>query len=195
MRRATIPFLAAAVVLAVAPASALARHHHHRHHSRAVHARIKRFGRDVATNSSGAASAENAGTVQSFSNGILTIALSNGNTVSGTVGRDTEIECMSSAGSQMLHEDGDAGSGSQSGDGDDSGSADNEAQGPGGDQGGDQGDDPAEDQGDDQGEEQGADQAENACSTANLIPGALVRDAELRISGSGSAWKKVGLAS
>lgn len=214
MRRATLPFLAALLVVALAPASALARHHSHRHHSRAHHARIKRFGRDVGSSSTGAGSADNAGTVQSFSGGILTIALGNpssGNTVSGMVTPDTEMECTAPAGPNTIHEDGDGGSGDQSGDGNTSGSDDNQAQGSGDDQAGDQGDaaeqndNQAEDQNDNQAEDQNEnqaedqneaeDQAEGNCTAANLAPGTIVHEAELRISGAGNTWRKVELGS
>jgi hypothetical protein len=32
------------------------------------------------------------------------------------------------------------------------------------------------------------------CSSANLVPGAIVRDAELTISGAGAIWREVELA-
>jgi hypothetical protein len=32
------------------------------------------------------------------------------------------------------------------------------------------------------------------CSSANLVPGAVVRDAELTISGAGAIWQEVELA-
>src|SRR5437660_10883294 len=111
MRRVTIT-LSAALVL-IAPASALARHHH-RHHSRIRHARLERFG-DVGAAPTTASSADNAGTVKSFNNGRLTIMLNDGSAVTGAVTNDTELECMAPGQSQTVREDGDGGSGDQSG--------------------------------------------------------------------------------
>jgi hypothetical protein len=177
---------AALMLLALGPATALARHHHpRRHHSRVRHALIERFGRDVTSAPMSSTSSEDAGTVQSFSGGMLTLMLADGSTVSGMVTGATELECRAPDSSQTIHEDGDGGSGDQSGDGNNSGSGDDQAQGSGGDQG-----DTAE-----QNEDQGEDDAENNCSMANLTPATAVREAELRISGTGAVWKKVELGS
>src|SRR5205085_8920142 len=118
---------AAVMLLAFAPASALARHHRHGRHHHARHARIEHFG-DVNTAPTTSSSADNAGSVQSFNNGVLTIMLNDGSTVSGAVTNDTELECMAPEQSQTVHEDGDGGGGDQSGDGDNhSGDDQNEA--------------------------------------------------------------------
>src|SRR5947209_20509583 len=101
MRRLTITLSAALMLASFAPASALARHHHRSHHARVRHARIEHFvGRNAAHRASDAAG--DAGTVQSFSNGVLAIRLNNGSTVTGTVGRGTELECMASEPSRTV---------------------------------------------------------------------------------------------
>jgi hypothetical protein len=188
MRRTTITLTAGLMLLALAPASALARHHHRRHHSRARHARVERFGRDATNAPTSSSSTDNAGTVQSFSGGVLTILLADGSTASGAVTNDTELECMASEGSQTIHADGDGGSGEESG------SDENQAQGSDDQSSGeDQGDAAAQNQ--DQGEDQNENEAQNNCSSADLTHGTVVREAELRISGSGNTWKKVELGS
>jgi hypothetical protein len=204
MRRTTITLAAALVLLAVAPAIALARHHDRRHHSRAHHARIERFGRDVKTATK--SSAENAGTVRSFSGGKLTFMLSDGSTVSGMVTQDTELECMAPEQSQTVGDDGDTTSGDQTDMGDNQSSDD---QSSGEDQAEDQNENQAEDQNENQAEDQNENQAEDQneneaadeteaeddCSTANLTQDTVVRGAVLRISSAGDVWKKVELGS
>jgi hypothetical protein len=185
--------IAATVLLAAAvPASALAHHHHARHHARAHHAKIRRFG-DQSTAPTTTNSSDNAGTVQSFSNGVLTIALNDGSTVKGAVTNDTELECTAPMqSSTTTHQDGDGGGG-----GDQSSGDNNQASG-----GNDQGDtDQNEAQGednnrgdDDQGEDQNENEAMN-CSSSSLTPGAVVHEATLRIGGSGAVWQKVELVS
>jgi hypothetical protein len=166
MRRLTITLSAVALVLSIAPAAALARHHHPRHHRRVVHhARIMRLGSDTPTSSGTTA---NTVTVQSFQNGLLTLTVGN-STVSGTVTDATEIECAAPEQDQVVHEDGDGGgSGSDNGSGDD---------------------------GDQSSGEQGDDDAASNCSTMNLTGGAVVREAELRITSAGAVFDKVELAS
>lgn len=98
MRKIMLTVVTTCAVVALIPASALA-HGHGRHHHRVNHARLhhRTFGHDWnqsgnATSTSPGAE-QNAGTVQSFTNGVLTIALNNGQTVSGMVTPDTEIVC------------------------------------------------------------------------------------------------------
>jgi hypothetical protein len=91
MRKIMLSVVACCAVIAILPASALAHgHHHKRHHQRAHHARIHHWGSDQGT---GQSQAQDAGTVQSFTGGVLTIALNNGQTVSGQVTGDTELKC------------------------------------------------------------------------------------------------------
>ena len=192
MRRTKVILPAALMLLVLVPASALARHHR-QHHARVRHARIERFGRDVATAPTTAGSADNAGTVKSFSNGVLTITLGDGSTATGAVTRDTELECMAPAQNQTIHEDGDGGSGDQSGSGDRGGSGDDQAEGPSDQSSGDDQGDAAE-----QNENQAEDQNENemeSCSSSSLSQGTVVHEAELRLSSAGSVWKKVELGS
>jgi hypothetical protein len=167
MRRILLSVVACCAVIAIVPASALAhRGHHKRHHARVHH---RTFGHDWSQSSNSGTSTssdQNAGTVQSFTGGVLTIALNNGQTVSGDVTGDTEIECQAPDMSGMQsHERADGGGDNQ---------GDN-----------DQGDD-------DQG--QGDDNNENAnCSSADLTPGTVVHEARLRLSGAGATWDKVEL--
>ncbi|HET6871249.1 MAG TPA: hypothetical protein VFH80_35380 [Solirubrobacteraceae bacterium] len=167
MRRIVLSVVACCALAAFIPASALAHgHHHKRHHSRVHH---RTFGHDwnqSGSSTTSTSSDQNAGTVQSFTGGVLTIALNNGQTVSGAVTGDTEIECEAADMSSSLrsHDHGDGG--------------------------GDNGDD----QGDDNGNDQGDNDNENAnCSSADLTPGTVVHEARLRLSGAGATWDKVEL--
>lgn len=190
MKRLVITSSAVVLALSAAPGSALARHHDRRHHSRVHHTRIQRFGSDAAGTPTTTSPADNAGTVQSFQNGVLTIMLTGGSTASGAVTGDTEIECMAPEQPQTVHEDGD-----------NSGSGDDQAQGSGDQSSGDDQGEAAEEnenQAEDQNENEAADEneneAENNCSTLNLAAGTVVREAELSISGVGAVWKQVELA-
>jgi len=191
MRRMILPAATSALVLALVPAGAMARQHsHHKRHRARHHQRVhrvihRRFGdvnNPATTPTTGTPSSDAVGTVDSFTNGTLTIKLNNGSTVSGMVTNDTEIECEASSStvSTNLYRDGDGGGSGGSGSGDNSG------QNSGGDHGdqGDQGDDNDQD-----------DQGQQACTTANLTPGASVRGAELKISSAGAVWDKVDLIS
>jgi hypothetical protein len=171
MRKIVLTVVACCALIAIVPASALAHgHHHKRHHHARIHHRT--FGHDWSQSgntSTSTSSDQNAGTVTSFTGGVLTITLNNGQTVSGDVTGDTEIECQAAEMSSSLrsHDRGD----------------DN----------GDQGDDNG-DRGDDNGNDQGDDDAENAnCSSADLTPGTVVHEARLAITGAGAVWDKVEL--
>lgn len=201
MRPTKVILPAALMLLALAPSSALARRHHRQHHSRVRHARIEHFG-DLNSTRTTSNSADNAGTVQSFSNGRLRILLSDGSTVSGRVGKDTELECMAPEQNQTMHEDGDRGGEDSSGGGEDSGSGEVQGQSSGDQSSGeDQGD--AAEQNENQAEEQteneaGAanqDEMENTCPASSLADGTVVHEAELRVSTAGSMWRRVELES
>ena len=119
---------------------------------------------------------ERAGTVQSFdsSTGALTILLADGQTtVSGTVTSSTEIECDDHTVS-AAHE------GSEDGDNSGPGSGDS---GPG-----------SGDSGPGSGDEGGEEAEEGACTTADLTPGRVVREAELFRDANGNlVFEKVEL--
>jgi hypothetical protein len=106
---------------------------------------------------------ENAGTVTTFTGGVLTISLAKGGTLVAKVTPDTEIEC-----------DDDAAKASSDGPGDD----DNE-----GDSQGDDGDDHDGEHGDD-----GA-----SCGADPLTTGRQVKEAELQTQNGEAVWDKVEL--
>src|SRR6266540_2170442 len=109
---------------------------------------------------------EGAGTVSSFDGSTLTIDLFGGSSISGLVTESTEINCDN---------------------GDDQGDEDQD--GVGGDD--DQGDD---DQGDDEGDDADENDDEVACSTADLVPGAVVQEAELEIDNGQAVFEEIELA-
>jgi hypothetical protein len=196
MRKAICTILTGTAIVIALPTSALARQHHRRHHgTHAHHARVHhiRFGSDSSTTSSTGSSAPDAGTVASFSGGVLTISLSDGSSVQGAVTDATELECRSAAGGDAAGDnednqastmtarrdgpDGSSGSGDESR-GDDNSSEDNGSE----DNSGDSGDDNA-----------GDGQNQPACTTSDLTPGTVVQEAELSVSRDGSTWRKVEL--
>jgi hypothetical protein len=200
MRRMIVTAVAA-MALAV-PGAAIASHqnehegthdqgqHHKRHHVRRQHrSHLVTFGAAASSTPPAptgtgspapvaSSSDETAGTVASFSGATLTIALSDGSTVSGKVDSTTEIECRSTMAIASRHGD----QGDDNDQGDDRGHDGQSNSGPGdGRQGADDGRD-----NDDQ------DEAEH-CTTAALVPGAVVREAELSVSNAGGVWEKVEL--
>lgn len=191
---------AASSALALALPGVASAHHGKRHHSSSAsshrrhhrHAHLMRFGTPAAapTPSTPATPPVTpptpAGTVASFTGGVLTITLANGSTVSGQVTEQTELECKSAPpiASASSHDGGDGGD-HQGGPGPSSGQQEGAQHGD--DNGG--GDDQGEDQGDDDGEEG----VQQSCTTAALVPGAVVREAELSIGSAGAVWHKVEL--
>jgi len=166
-------------------------HHHKRHHR---HAHLLRFGA-VASNSAVSPTSstpaappadETAGKVASFTNGTLTITLNDGSTVSGKVTEGTEIECRSATASAAR----DDGQGDDNDQGDDRSNDGQSSSGPGdgehGDVSGHDGDD------NDANDDDAQDEAEH-CTTAALVTGAVVREAELSVGSAGAVWKKVEL--
>lgn len=198
MRRLLFTVMASVALLAFGPAGALAKHRHH--HGRAHHSRIRheRFGSDTGTPTTPTTGPtqpadQPAGTVDSFTNGVLTILLPDGKTkVSGTVTDATDLECQSAQpttgtgneGQDLRSEGGGDNGGTTTGT---TGGDDN-----GGTTGGDQGD--QGNQGNDQGD-QGNDQGDNvqSCTTAALTQGTVVLSAELKLSSAGATWDKVEL--
>lgn len=117
---------------------------------------------------------ENAGTVRSFSGGVLTIALFNGSTLSAIVNDDTEIECDEEhAHDSAVRDD----HGGRRGDDDHSGP-------------GRAGDDDHQGRRDDDDDE---DEDEARCGTAALNPGAVVEEAEVRARNGEAVFEKVEL--
>ncbi|HET8755617.1 MAG TPA: hypothetical protein VFM58_06400 [Solirubrobacteraceae bacterium] len=120
---------------------------------------------------------ENTGTVESFEDGVLTISLFNGDTITGAVTDDTEIECDDDADDDRGHDD----------HGDDDGDHHH----------GDHGDDDEGD--DDHGDDARAahrgddDEGNEDCGTEALVAGAKVLEAELKIRDGEAAWDEVEL--
>ncbi len=169
MRRILLTVIAGCAVIAVVPAAALAhgRHHSHkRHHHHAHHARVRQFGHD-SNQGTVQSQDQNAGTVTSFTGGVLTITLNNGQMVSGDVTNDTEIECEGAENDHSSLRSHDRHGGDNRGD--------------------DNGDN---DQGDDDNDN---DENNAACSSADVTTGTVVHEAELKLSSAGAVWKKVEL--
>ncbi len=132
---------------------------------------------------------ENAGTIQSFdpSTGRLTIALFGGETLSGLVGEETEIECggdhhgMASASDDGEEHSSPAGEEGEGEPGDDHGDGEEGEDRHG--EGGESGDDGGQDGG----------QAPS-CTTADLTEGATVTEAELKLESGSASFEKVELA-
>ena len=126
-------------------------------------------------------SGETAGTVTSFTGGVLTITLTDGSTVSGKVTEGTEINCQSATPASS----GDDEAGSDDSGSDDSGTSSTTARVSSHDSGSGDGEDGQDDS---QGTE-----GQQSCTTAALVPGAVVREAELSVSASGAVWHQVDL--
>lgn len=126
---------------------------------------------------------ENAGTIESFdaASGKLTIALFGGETIVGTVTEATEIKCEHSAGASAS-DDGESGN---------SGPSQGEEE-PGDDHGGQQ-EEPGDDHG--EGEEPGDDHGGEsvACGTADLVPGAVVHQAEIEVENGMASYHEIEL--
>ena len=117
---------------------------------------------------------EGAGTVASFdqATGRLKIDTFGGDSASGLVTDETEIECDREDGEEHGDDnrDGDNSGPGNAEDGD--GDGDDDSSGPG--------------HGDDEGDEED-------CSTAELVPGAVVQEAELEVGAGGAIWEEVEL--
>jgi len=188
------------MIALAAPALASATHHsrsacHHRahracehvHHAR--HARVLVFGTaptgtttgaptTAPTSSTPASADQTAGTVASFTGGVLTITLTDGSTVSGKVTEETEIHCMATASAEGL-EDGHDGEGGEDSGEDSHGGSGTSAHAADSSQGG------SDDGGD------GEHGESSPCTSAVLTPGAVVREAELSVSSGGAVWDHV----
>lgn len=175
MRKIVLTVVATCAVVAFIPASAVAHGHGERHHHRGHHARIhhRQFGHDWGQSGNTTSADQNAGTVQSFTNGVLTIALTGGQTVSGQVTPGTEIECRAPETSGMQSHD----------------------RGDGGDRGDDHGDNNDQDNNDQDDNDQDEINEHQNCDMSALTLGTVVHEARLRLSGAGATWDKVELVS
>jgi hypothetical protein len=175
MRKTLLMVVASCALLAVAPAGALA-HGGRRHHSHRSRAHRRTFGADQGMGQNTGTS-PSAGTVQSFMGGVLTIAMTNGPTVSGQVSNFTDIVCesaptaMQGTGSWQDHHDSNGGGGSWSGG--DSGAGNQDQSG---------------------NDTDNDDQGSQACDTSALTTGAVVQEAVLSLTGAGATWDRIVLA-
>jgi hypothetical protein len=112
---------------------------------------------------------ENAGTVDSFKDGVLTIKLANGNSLTANVDDETEIECDPTAGDDRGHDEGD----DEQGDDDDRGDDDRSLAG----------------------DHEGDDDDTEDCGTEALVAGAKVLEAELKVRDGDAFWAEVELLS
>lgn len=168
MRRILLLVIGVLALAIAVPSAASAHGRHHHHHHKAKHARVKHFGGKANVDPAGPAAPGDAGTVASFdqTTGLLTITLADGSTVSGKVTSDTNINCIPAqttpAPTATASHDGGSG-----------------------DQGGDQGDD---DQGD---HHSGHCGGQTACDASDLVPGAVVHEAILKLGPTGAEFKLV----
>jgi hypothetical protein len=192
MRRTLLTVVGVLALALAVPGAALAHHGHGRHHhkTKAHHAkfRFRHIGATGAgavgpagptgpTGPSGPPTPENAGTVTSYTNNVLTITLNDNSTVSGKVTEDTRIRCVK-AGIEP----------SEQGPGDDNGEGDDQSRGDMSQSGGSWGDH-KDDGGEDDDGEVGT--AEPPCDSSLLVPGAIVRAAELRIGPGGTDFESI----
>lgn len=148
--------------------------------------------RDADTNNNGIRDgAEHAGTIATFdsTSGQLTINLDGGGTLSARVTDSTEIECPAPATTPTASSASDGGS---SGSGNSSNTASGDQQGSGS---GD-GEHSGTGSGNQSGSRSGDHGDENHCTTAALVPGASVDEAEVEVNANdGSIFTKVELGS
>jgi hypothetical protein len=160
-----------------------AKHHVRKHHGARV--RIRHFGSSSSQSSTAPSSSDHAGTVKSFMGNTLIITV-NGSDVSGTVAPSTELECRPAAGmaTAKMSRDGGAQPGDDNGRAGDQGDANDQAE--------DRNDVNDQNDADDQNDVNDQNASAN-CTSADLAPGAMVREAVLRVSSAGSTWEKVEL--
>jgi hypothetical protein len=199
MKRTLLTTIASSLLAFAAPAVASAAHgkHHHgaRHSSahkrHAKRARLVTFTPATAPTTApgtpstppATPSTETAATVTSFTNGVLTITLTDGSVVSGKVTEETELRCQSAT----------PPSGTE---GDDQGGGDDQNGSESGEHGGPS---PAgivsRDFQGNNGHGGGDDEGDESCTTAALVPGAKIGEAELSVSSAGAVWEKLELIS
>ena len=191
MKRILLVAVSSTALSLAAPAiaSAHSAHHHakrhHKHH--AAKSRVLVFRASAAPSTSSPTTptpatptSESAGKVASFKEGVLTITLNDGTSVSGKVTERTEIHCTSATPSGGDDNDTDDEAGSGEGDHGSSGEA------------------RAHESSrhvaraaDHNGSSEGA--QPQTCTSAALVEGALVREAELSITSAGAVWDHVDL--
>jgi hypothetical protein len=128
---------------------------------------------------------ENAGTVDSFEDGVLEITLAGGGTLSAAVTDDTEIECDDDAGDDRGHDEGGRHHG------DDDGGHEHGDDDSGDDDGGDDDAQAASLSGDD--DHGDDDEGNEDCGSEALVAGAKVLEAELKVRGGEAVWTEVEL--
>jgi hypothetical protein len=200
MRKSLLTVVGIVALALAVPSAALAHHgrghHHHTARTKAHHAkfRIVNIGTVAPTTTTLTTpttppAPENAGTVTSYTGGVLTLTLNDGSTVSGKVTADTRIGCIKAT--PTTPQPGDQGQGDDNGQGDDQNRGDMNQQGDhesGEWQNGDHGNG---DDNDDEGGSPGA--SEPPCDSSALVAGAVVRAAELRIGPGGTEFESVWL--
>jgi hypothetical protein len=202
MKRTLLTMIASSMLVFALPAVASASHgkHHHgarhanSHRRHAKGARLLTFAPATAPTSSAPTTTtapttlanETAGTVTSFTNGVLTITLTDKTVVSGKVTEQTELRCTAATPPATTGDD-DQGAGD-----DQNGSESGEHGSPAvvGQMDASQHSDFQSGDGGDAQDEQGN---EESCTTAALVPGAMVREAQLSLSSAGAVWEKVDL--
>ena len=140
--------------------------------------------------------AEQAGTIASFDSetGRLVIDLFGTDTIAGLVDDETEIKCEDHSGTASASSEG---SGEEAEPGDDNGG---EGEEEAGDDNGGQGEEPGDDNsgpGSDNsgpGSEGDDDHGDRLCTTAELVPGAVVEEAELRVENGQAVFHEVELS-
>jgi len=190
MRKLLLPaFASCSLLVLAAPAGALAHSHAHRrgarHSARRHHRHAVIQLRDFKASGApplpaGAAEPagpqqpappvpEKAATVVSYAAGVLTIRLNDNSTVSGKVGEETDIRCVTAAAPEGGEDEGQESSMRAH---DSSVGGDEQSQ-----------------EGDDQDQQQG--DGEHGCTGTPLSEGATVLDAELAVGPGGAVWRHV----
>jgi hypothetical protein len=209
MRRSILTALGLLALALAVPSAALAHHGrgHHHHKAKAHHAQLRFMhigasGTSVTGSPTNTApttpttptttpTPENAGTVKSYTGGVLTLTLNDGSTVSGKVTEDTRIGCVKATPTTPTGTPGqptDQGSGDDNGEGDDQSRGDMSQRGDKGSGEGQHGD---QGNGGDDEEEEVQGTPEPPCDGSALLPGAVVRSAELRIGPSGNEFENI----
>lgn len=142
---------------------------------------------------------ENAGTIASFDaeTGKLTINLFGGDTVTGFVTAETEIQCGGGCDDNSEHGD-DSGATVSRHDGEDDGedsSGPSESSGSSDDVGEEEHSDDVgeDDSSDDHGTHSGSDDHASSCTVADLVPGAVVEEAELKLQDGVATFEEIEL--